>query len=102
MKKNKKYTDKIKLEYLSKWQSSGLSASKFCAKMGLYPSTFEYWRGKYKLDKTSNNNVENFVPIKVLNAPNTLGEIKIFYPNGIQLICPLNIERSQLKNILNL
>ena len=105
MEKRKTYSEKLRLNYLSRWQASQLSAPKFCKEVGISFHTFKYWQKKYKITKSTNNKTDTFVPIKVqesLNPEYAFTEaIKVIYPNGIEICCPLKIDEAQLKVILN-
>ena len=106
MGKRKTYSEEIRLDYLSNWQASELSAAQFCKEVGISFHTFKYWRKKYKITKSTNNNSKTFVPIKVheYSKPKdtNTGDIKVIYPNGIEIRFPLEIAESQLNAILNL
>lgn len=106
MGKRKTYSEEIRLDYLSRWQKSYLSAMQFCKEVGISFHTFKYWQKKYKINKSSNNNYKSFVPVKVQESPKPTHtptkEIKVIYPNGIKISCPLEIEEAQLKVILNI
>ena len=55
MGKRETYREEVRLNYLSQWQASGLSAPQFCKDAGISFHTFKYWQKKYKITKSTNN-----------------------------------------------
>ena len=92
------------------WQESGLSQNKFCIQEKISLQTFGYWYKKYKKKKVLFPNPgfkesETFIPVElphtVNSAATTPGDIKVSFPNGVQINCPAGIDIQQLKTLIN-
>ena len=94
------------------WQESGLSQVKFCSGEKLSVKTFSYWLRKYRKEKgllegRGKKVSETFIPVEVSRdrtsnrANPDYGRIELAFPNGVQLSCPVSIEISQLKSLIN-
>ena len=92
------------------WQESGLSQSKFCIQQKISLQTFGYWYRKYKRGKVLLPNPglkesETFIPVEsphtVHSAAVSPGDIKVSFPNGVQISCPAGIDIQQLKTLIN-
>jgi transposase-like protein len=112
MRKNQKYSKEEMYLTIELWQESGLSQVKFCSRENLSVKTFSYWLRKYKKEKglsveTNKIVCETFIPVEVSrgrtsNVTNPAsGRIDVSFPNGVQLSCPVGIDTSQLKNLIN-
>ncbi len=103
MEKRQTYTEEARRTHLEKWQSSDLSAPKYCKEAGVSPHTFKNWQKQYRRS-SKNKEAETFVPVKIKDHPDLSnsnpGEININYPNGLQISCPLNVNIEHLKAIL--
>jgi transposase-like protein len=100
------------------YQESGLNIKDFCANQCLAPSTFYYWRNK--LEETSQNRPENFVPLvfdpnqqaldNQTNQPSMKGvhtsgnnaPIEFVFPNGTKMVLRDNVDMRLLKAIVHL
>lgn len=86
-------------------KESNMTQKEFCKKEGLALGTFKYWQRKYQEQhiETGKSKSLSFIPIEVdVNDTEQThiidsGYITISYPNGIQVICPINISDQQLK-----
>jgi len=89
---------------IHKWEKSGLSQEQFFLKHSIAKSTFGYWRKKYLKETGNKQEKENFIPVKVDQAipkANTrIGTLELFYPNGIRLVCSVDMELSLLKPLI--
>ena len=92
------------------WKESGLSQSKFCIEEKISLQTFGYWYRKYKSGKVLLPNPglkesETFIPVElphtVHSAAVTPSDIKVSFPNGVQINCPTGIDIQQLKTLIN-
>ena len=112
MRKNQKYSKEDMYLAIELWQESGLSQDKFCTGENLSVKTFSYWYRKYKKEKglSVEGNKETrdaFIPVKVSGGRTATvgnegyGRIEVSFPNGVQLSCPVGIDISQLKNLIN-
>ena len=113
MRNNRKYSKEEMYLAIELWQESGLSQAKFCSCENLPVTTFSYWYRKYKkengflVDKNKEA-LNSFIPVKVSEGvTSTLcnecyARIEISFPNGVQVSCPVGIDASQLKNLINL
>jgi len=99
---------------VEKWEASGLNQKAFCRTEGLNYFTFKYWKGKrdpkaVNLTTHPKGSRTGFIPIQVSNPipqkENThLGtfEIKINYPNGVQVTCPSGVGFDQVKTLIQI
>jgi len=110
MRKNQKYSKEEMYLAIELWQESGLSQVKFCSREKLSVKTFSYWLRKYRKEKgfsveCNKRNPDTFIPVKVsgtaADADGEYGRIEVSFPNGVQLSCPVGIDTSQLKNLIN-
>jgi len=99
---------------LDKWESSGLNQKAFCKSEDVNYFTFKYW--KSKRDSKSNlltthlkDTLPGFIPIQVSTPipqkenPNLeTSEIKINYPNGVQVNCPTTMGFDQIKMLIKI
>jgi len=92
------------------WRESGLSQLQFCKLEKLPKATFGYWLKKYRdgkgQPKPAPKTVNTFIPVEVPGAmePPAIGtgQLRITYPNGVQLACPASLSMQQLKTLINL
>jgi hypothetical protein len=112
MRKNQKYSKWEMYHAIELWQESSLSQVKFCSGEKLPVKSFSYWLRKYRKEKgllegRGKKASETFIPVEVsrgrtLNRTNPdYGRIELAFPNGVQLSCPVNIDISQLKSLIN-
>lgn len=94
---------------IEKWQASGLSQVKFCKQEKLSAKAFCYWLRKYRSEKTRAvpaGNDSSFIPVSLSGTGNNAPvlhpdqRIELFFPNGVRLTCPAEIEVSQLKTLI--
>lgn len=75
-------------ELIDKYQESGKSQKGFCKEHGLSPSTFGYWLKKWKKHQ---NPGPSFIKIdSPVKVPLPI-DLIIFYPNGVQIKAPNDI-----------
>ena len=112
MRKNQKYSKEEMYLAIELWQESGLSQVKFCSREKLSVKTFSYWYRKYKKEKgllvgCNKEASDIFIPVEVSGARTRTignegyGRIEVSFPNGVQLSCPVGIDTSQLKSLIN-
>ena len=90
-------------------RSSKQSQADYCKKKGIALSTFQYWAKKYREEFTKDEASEEtsgFIPIQVQPDPETEqkrmpGQLHFLFPNGIQVMCPENVDPEVLKTLLN-
>jgi transposase-like protein len=112
MRKNQKYSKEEMYLAIELWQESGLSQVKFCSREQLSVKTFSYWLRKYRKEKElsvkrSNKVSDTFIPVEITRGGTSTetnansGRIAVSFPNGVQLSCPVGIDISQLKTLIN-
>jgi len=112
MQKNQKYSKEEMYLAIELWQESGLSQVKFCFREKLSVKTFSYWLRKYRKEKVffvegSKKVPQTFIPVEIsrdaapAHANTNSGRIDVSFPNGVQLSCPVGIDISQLKTLIN-
>jgi hypothetical protein len=110
MQKKQRYCQEEMFLAIESWKESGLSQSKFCVEKKISLQTFGYWYRKYKQGKgflphSGLKKYETFIPVElpytVPSAAATSGDIKVSFPNGVQISCPAGIDIQQLKTLIN-
>jgi len=88
---------------IRQWESSGLTQEQFSHKRGIAKSTFGYWRKKYLKETSSSKSKKNFIPVKIAKAGDAeigTGELALFYPNGVRLVCSGSMDLTRLKPLI--
>ncbi len=103
---------------IESWQESKQSQAKFCKDNKLSISTFQYWLKKYKESRSEIKTQEkpkeqrkgkSFLTVKLaeqehqgLPAAQTVSteHINIYYPNGVRLSCPTDINLELLRKLI--
>jgi len=112
MRKKQRYNQEEMFLAIELWRDSGLSQNKFCIQEKISLQTFGYWYRKYKQEKfllphphPELKGCETFIPVELPDAVHstvaTPGDIKVSFPNGVQLNCPAGIDIHQLKTLIN-
>ncbi len=110
MRKNQRYTKEEMTLAVELWQESGLSQEKFCKRENISISTFCYWFKKHKEERGQlkpqprKQPVKTFIPVELSQATNSIepGHIEIAFPNGIQLICPADMDMQKIKTLIGI
>lgn len=122
MKKNQKYNRENIFPIIAAWEQSKQSQAKFCKDNKLSISTFQYWLKKYKESRSKTKTQKkpgeqrkrkSFLTVKLAEQEHQLpglpaakagstDHINIYYPNGVRLSCPTNINPELLHNLINL
>jgi hypothetical protein len=122
MKKNQKYNRENIFPIIAAWQQSKQSQAKFCKENKLGISTFQYWLKKYKESRSETQTrkrpeeqrkSKSFLTVKLAEQEYQISglsaaqsgssdDINIYYPNGVRLSCPTNINQELLRNLINL
>jgi hypothetical protein len=122
MKKNQKYNKENIFPIIAAWQQSKQPQAKFCKDNQLSISTFQYWLKKYKESQSETQTQKkpeeqrkskSFLTVKLAEQEQQLpglsvaqvgssDDINIYYPNGVRLSCPTNINPELLCNLINL
>jgi putative transposase len=106
------------LAILERQQKSGLSIKDFCENESYTVSSFHYWKSKFGLSRSYNNNTpkaptDTLAPISInlpvkapVTAPvsssrNSQGEIRIKLPGGIQVSFIGSAQSEIAMNLLN-
>jgi transposase-like protein len=107
-----KYSMDEKITHVELWEESGLSKQAYSKESDLSYKTFSNWASRFGKKKspsvTRKSSKENsFIPVKIkplplLSKEVTSSNIEIIYPNGIKVICPLEIKMELLTGLLNL
>ena len=90
---------------IRKWESSGVSQTKFFDEYNISKSTFGYWRKKYLRDQTRKKDSGRMVPVQVQpQNPCSLSKeqanIEIVYPNGVRVFCSTQMEAKSVKDLI--
>jgi hypothetical protein len=110
MGKKQRYSQEEMFLAIELWKESGLSQSKFCIQEKISLPTFGYWYKKYKQAKglllhPGLKERETFIPVELPHAVHsptaTPGDIKVSFPNGVEINCPAGIDIQQLKTLIN-
>jgi hypothetical protein len=112
MRKNQKHSKENMYLAIERWQESGLTQTKFCTVEKLSVKVFSYWLRKYRQEEglsvhPGEKTAESFIPLKVSapvpqgNVCPSSGQIDISFPNGVQVSCPVGIDITQLKTLIN-
>jgi hypothetical protein len=95
---------------LDQWDKSNLNQKDFCVRQGINYSVFKYWNKKRKSEleisdnKTNNRqkespgkkNTESFIPLTLKQKLKSQG-LSITYPNGVEVVCPDEMDLDQFK-----
>ncbi|WP_072999668.1 IS66 family insertion sequence element accessory protein TnpA [Mariniphaga anaerophila] len=112
MRKNQKYSKEEMYLAIELWQESGLSQVKFCSREKLSVKTFSYWLRKYRKEKAfqvkgDKKVSDTFIPVEISRGGTPTetnansGRIDVSFSDGVQLSCPVGIDISQLKTLIN-
>jgi hypothetical protein len=112
MRKNQKYSKAEMFLTIERWQKSGLSQVKFCAREKISLKTFHYWLRKYRNEKSleskqNTKDSETFIPVEVSGSianksmPLGSGRIELLFPNGVRMSSPAGIDVVWLKSLIN-
>jgi len=100
---------------LAQWEKSGMNQKEFCQANDLSYSILKYWNRKRK-EESESKDVQNnkhcqkspskmrrnsFIPITFTPKLKIAG-LHITYPNGVQVMCPAEIELEQFKLIIQI
>ncbi len=97
-----------KQTHISLWKESGLNKMKYCEQAKISYKAFIHWVRRYAPSlspsrKRKTKKKSAFIPI-ALSEEKTEKRIthviEIRYPNGIQLTCPIGVDISVLKSLL--
>jgi len=95
---------------LAQWEKSGMNQKEFCKANDVGYSMLKYWNRKRKHELESKNLQKNkhgkqcpskrrrsgFIPITFTPGLKISG-LHITYPNGVQVMCPAEMELDQFK-----
>jgi len=84
---------------LEEWQTSGISAKKFCNDRSLSYHTFNYWLKKYR-NKDDKKSRKGFVPLKIKEKESSSCKCEIVFPDGKRIIFHERTEVSFLRALL--
>lgn len=101
MRKNQRHTKEQMYALIREWERSGLTQKKFFEQHTIPRSTFSYWRKKYIRENGPGKGKDNFIPVKVSNAPGNSPELlQVIYPNAVRLVCSPDMDLSRLKPLI--
>jgi hypothetical protein len=81
---------------VEEYEKSTLSQIDFCKHNNLSPAKFSYYKNQYK----TKPKIEGaFSPVKISQAVNT-AEIRLILPNGFQCFFLCNMDKAQIKNLM--
>ncbi len=98
-----KYTETFKKQSVLGWEQSGMSRTGWCEQEQLNRRTFSVWIKKY--GNTSQKHLSHpkpqatFLPIE-MSSIGEMGRLKLIYPNGVELNCPIDMELHQLAQLI--
>lgn len=95
MKLNKKQKEMLNL--IASWKNSDLKQKDFTSQHNISMAKFKYWLKKYR-DYNPNKCDEEFIQIK----PETSAGYVIKYPNGVEVVVPVNAPAENLKSLIYL
>ena len=112
MRKNQKFSKEELYLAIELWEESGLSQVKFCSHENLSVKTFSYWLRKYRKERGltiehGKKVSDTFIPVEISRGGTSTetntnsGRIDVSLPNGVLLSCPVGIDISQLKTLIN-
>jgi len=89
-------------------RSSKQSQKIYCQNKGIALSTFQYWAKKYREEFSkdeASNETAGFIPVQVqpdseVEQERFPGQLHFLFPNGIQVMCPENVDHQVLKVLL--
>jgi hypothetical protein len=105
---------------IESWRESKQSQAKYCKENKLSISTFQYWLKKYRESRSETQTQtkpkeqrkrKSFLTVKLAEQDHqslafartgSTDDINIYYPNGVRLSCPTNINQELLRNLINL
>ena len=107
MKKSRRHTAKEMFAHYEAWQRGDVPQKQYCKEHGLAYSTFQAWGKKLKETNTQVRSEPGFIPvnIKSFSEPEEkepAGQLRLIFPNGIQMLCPETVSPELLKNLINL
>ena len=70
-------------QWLTEWEQSGQSISKYCDGKPFDKSTFYNWRSKERKPSVINEHKSKFVSVQV--SPSFIPQMSIHYPNGVRV-----------------
>ena len=80
---------------IESWENSNLKQKDFTSQHNISMAKFKYWLKKYR---NQNKADEDFVQIK----PDTSADYLIKYPNGVEVLVPVNTTLENLKTLIYL
>jgi transposase-like protein len=91
-------SDKEKISIINHQQSSGLTVSGYCEKIGIHLTQFYTWKNKY-LPQNKIAGPKDF--IKISNTTETF-KLEIILPNGILVRSSIPVEPAFIKPLMGL
>ena len=86
---------------IRQWEKSGLTQENFFNQHGIPKSTFVYWRTRYLKETGHSKGKNNFIPVKLDNAPEKGHQvIELVYPNGVRMVCSADTDLSLIKSLI--
>lgn len=83
-------------KYIEEHKNSGLSQIEFCKQNNLSSAKFSYYKSLFKLRPKITG---TFSPVKIASSTST-AEIRLILPNGFQCALPCNLDKTQIKNLI--
>ena len=97
--------------HVEAYKRSKQSQKIYCKQHGIALSTFQYWAKKYREEFSEEgasdaNETPGFIPVQVQPDPeidqvHPPGQLHFLFPNGIQVMCPENVQPEVLRTLLN-
>jgi len=109
MRKIRRHTKAEMYAHVEACRKSNLTHRAYCKAHGIANSTLYHWAKKYKNESSGNKPQEivpGFIPVEVQPEPQrhqvqSNGHLHFLFPNGIQVVCPEDVQPEVLKTLLN-
>jgi hypothetical protein len=88
-------------QLIEECESSSQSNKSFCKEKDLPEWKYYYWKKKYKEEKYAGG-FGDFIRLKPTRNKINSNEVKICYPNGVQVVLSQEIDLSELKAMISL
>lgn len=90
--------------HIELWKKGTLTQQDYSKSAGVSCSKFKYWCKKYKEQHIAKVKPQKeasiFAPLKI--TANTLPELKLQYPNGVQIQCPADTDLQIVKQLIEI
>lgn len=88
---------------IAEWQVSDVHQEDFCRQRGVSASTFHRWRHRLEQEdqiESSALKAEEFIPVKIVDAPAPPSSLELSLPGGLRLTIPAGFDSETLERVL--